>query len=458
MKPENVRVLCFPGAEVEGQEALEVKEVYLPLGILPENVVGLEEDSTRAERLRATKLGIEIVDQNDLDYFRGNSDTFHVISLDYTGQQTRERLEVPALIAGRHLLGKNGIFCTNYSGKRESRPFQTELMARRILFSPAYREEVDDPTDRSAGFSGYINLAKELEQEYRDMGIGNERLVEDIASGELRDLGWLREGITHTTLAYLTIGSLALAYHTETPERYMPQFLMQHPVAGIVRERLRQSYVQQSGDPTFKDRHRIFLKALGVARWQDLIDKPENSGENFSTAMVEEYGDYLERTKGIPRHIGTMFSLMRAEEEKRPYVIADMERYQYTSNKNFFMLMDMFAVRQPYKIYQLLDSVVEDLRNNVPFARVRNGSLSYTRNWSRLCAEYAEDRGLNHHDVPERHDLGSSWVPRDRISRTDAIDFLKANCSPAEIAECFSGFSRRQLAAMKAHVTMGTYD
>ena len=32
-KPKNLRVLCFPGAEVDGEEAIEVKEIYDQLGI-----------------------------------------------------------------------------------------------------------------------------------------------------------------------------------------------------------------------------------------------------------------------------------------------------------------------------------------------------------------------------------------------------------------------------------------
>jgi hypothetical protein len=39
-KPNQVRVVCFPGAEVEGEEALEIKEVYDSLGIPRKNIIG----------------------------------------------------------------------------------------------------------------------------------------------------------------------------------------------------------------------------------------------------------------------------------------------------------------------------------------------------------------------------------------------------------------------------------
>lgn len=44
------------------------------------------------------------------------------------------------------------------------------------------------------------------------------------------------------------------------------------------------------------------------------------------------------------------------------------------------------------------------------------------------------------------------------ITKKDAIDFLRLGCTPKEIAECFAGFSKMQIAAFKAHLTMGTYD
>jgi len=44
------------------------------------------------------------------------------------------------------------------------------------------------------------------------------------------------------------------------------------------------------------------------------------------------------------------------------------------------------------------------------------------------------------------------------ITKQDAIDFLKLGCTSKEIAECFGGFTKMQIAAFKAHLTMGTYD
>ena len=68
---------------------------------------------------------------------------------------------------------------------------------------------------------------------------------------------------------------------------------------------------------------------------------------------------------------------------------------------------------------------------------------------------------MNIVEIPERVNLGSSWKPIKRekkLSKKDAILLLKGGCTPQEICESFQGFTKGQLAAFKAHITMGTYN
>jgi hypothetical protein len=61
--------------------------------------------------------------------------------------------------------------------------------------------------------------------------------------------------------------------------------------------------------------------------------------------------------------------------------------------------------------------------------------------------------------ISERTYLGSSWKPpkrKENISKEEAVDLLKAGYSPAEIEAVYNGFTKMQLAALKAHyITMG---
>ena len=68
-RPKDIRVVCFPGAEKIGEEAIEVKEIYDPLGIPRENILGLEFDKSRFERLKSANLGINLVNSLDWKFF-----------------------------------------------------------------------------------------------------------------------------------------------------------------------------------------------------------------------------------------------------------------------------------------------------------------------------------------------------------------------------------------------------
>lgn len=129
-KPLQTKVVCFPGAEVEGEEALEVKEVYDSLGIPRANVVGLEYDANKAQRLERANLGIRVVNALDAIFFEKTGEKFDVISLDYTGHQTNEAVHSLELIAGRQVLQPYGILCTNYAAKRESKALQLLMFHR----------------------------------------------------------------------------------------------------------------------------------------------------------------------------------------------------------------------------------------------------------------------------------------------------------------------------------------
>lgn len=140
-KPSQTRVVCFPGAEVEGEEAIEIKEVYDYLNIPRKNIVGLEVDEKKAERLRKANLGIEVVNSLDLDFFKNEDRIFDIISLDYTGYRDTTKWLTLHQIAGRQRLYGNGILATNYSAKREKKDNQGQIIAENIY---KLNKEVND--------------------------------------------------------------------------------------------------------------------------------------------------------------------------------------------------------------------------------------------------------------------------------------------------------------------------
>ncbi|MAF36228.1 hypothetical protein CL622_03875 [archaeon] len=134
-QPENLWALAFLGGQKKGEEALEWWEVYEPLGFKPEHIVCLENDEETYLKLKKyfekEGLPIQLHFTSDTDFFetaKQNGYSFDVISLDYTGPFTDEKMYVLDLIANDSLLGNFGVLCTNYLAKREQKEDSSRLV------------------------------------------------------------------------------------------------------------------------------------------------------------------------------------------------------------------------------------------------------------------------------------------------------------------------------------------
>ncbi|MBM0103200.1 tetratricopeptide repeat protein [Steroidobacter sp. S1-65] len=108
------RVLCFPG-----REGLEVP-IYCGLGVPPENIVCIEKDRCFANELKRRKQGTKIHRQTLQDFLDDPPvGQFEIISLDTMAQFASF---VPALHAlrGRDLIADRAILSTNFCGAREA--------------------------------------------------------------------------------------------------------------------------------------------------------------------------------------------------------------------------------------------------------------------------------------------------------------------------------------------------
>ncbi len=94
-KPSQIEVLCFPGVD-----AAEIHEVYDPLGIPRANITGLERDPIVLNELERKKLGINLIPNSIEDYAKTEETfPFDVVSLDYTGPISNRNIETLAKIS-----------------------------------------------------------------------------------------------------------------------------------------------------------------------------------------------------------------------------------------------------------------------------------------------------------------------------------------------------------------------
>lgn len=463
-RPNDIRVLCLPGAEHEGEEALEVKQVYDPLGIPRKNITGLEMDPERAQRLRNADLGLRVIEASDLEFFRAASptiDKFDVISLDYTGWQGRAAAESLSLIAGKHLLAGNGVLCTNYSAKRESDTFKRELLLRLGAFGeyvapwepdPAAvpdQRNIDDVWD-------YFQTARAADQHDRVM-----RYTAMAAKDELEDadLDHLREAISCTIIEMLTKGSFARVYHDPEPWKHIPKLFKDLKGYNTTRKLLSDDRRRDANteEALLTKKAKMRAQRMSEKEWQDFIAAPEHMGGRYMDVFLHAIGHHIGAQIGIGTHAATILALAMCDREMLPYGIRTVERYSYVSNKNYLMLMDIYGTFQSPDTYNLLDNLILFHPGSL---QARANPRALPEKQLRRVSDKLYEYVTSVHRIPplpEREFLGSSWKRPERIGKKDAIDFLKLGCTPTEIVECYRGFTERQLRAYKAQITRGRY-
>ncbi len=425
----NLKVLCFPGAEADGEEALEVKEVYDALGIPRGNIVGLEYDRRKAERLRQAGLGIEVVCEEDWRYLQHTDRKFDVISLDYTGHFGNLGRYSLDLIAARRLLGerfKQGILATNYYGSREQSDTQDNFL-----------------TDYKVESLGDLRIfAKSPEsafKRFKDTKLDvclNEARSRAIQQGVLCCMNFGRAALDPLCVAKKICSDEVIEFLKGIPDNQ--EFLDE---CGI-----NEGFRNNAERIARHKEIRIYLRAMYLEKIEQAFSHPEARFYKF---------------------LGDIFWAKHT----RGYFSEDHESYSYISNKRSPMLFDL------WKFYSPADQIPEDF---LVFERI-----SPTLRHSKLLPSVRDDdkfklimqklRQLNHRmqsnlktSCIDRQFLGSSYVPcqktngdlkqKQELSKEEAIDLLASGIPAKEIAEAYSGFSERQLAAFKAHVTMGTYE
>jgi len=110
----NLRVACFPGPQ-----ALEITQVYDPLGIRRENITAFERDKDDAKTLKGKNLGIKVVDESVEDYFFHKRDRYNIVNLDYQGNFGRAEAAALHCLFGWPLLKERAFVGTNFLRKRE---------------------------------------------------------------------------------------------------------------------------------------------------------------------------------------------------------------------------------------------------------------------------------------------------------------------------------------------------
>ncbi len=462
---QDLRYLCFAGAETVEEAGIEVKEICDVLGIPRNHVTSLERDPEKAERLRRANLGIEVICREADQYFlHANPAPFDIISLDYTGQQTITEACTLEYIASRQLLAPKGIIATVYSGRRESESMQ-KLLANRLLHQQRQAKFMEAWPDND--FSTERFRAERL--------LELEQMLD--RQGKEGNLEGLRDGIT-TELVTIFMGG--------TINRPMGKSMFSD-------EPYKETVIQGVKNDLPATRDLDFLRKLN-----GLSDR---ANVKFSEdPVVYEQGYYTARyaqlvhklSQLVPADLARSLLHLQGSIMQKSYHYNAFERYKYTSNSGCPMLMDLFSFSQvPEGIKMRLSDIFSFKQadaNNDCYVKINPLGWSLQRLVKRMeyLHQYMEQvvrlpLAPRIELIPERPgllvspsaqrvdglspsegtegDIISRHTPR-KLGKREKYEIAQMLRDPAfnesEILDAYS-ITRGQLSAIKAHNTMGTY-
>lgn len=424
---KHLKVACFPG-----HEGLEVLNVYDRLGIERENVVGIEANEAAADELKAMDLGIRIFKGMDYEFFEQDHKDFptrfDVVNLDYQGYMDNNKFYTLKLLVGRPILKPISVLGTNFLGKREishkygaavSNLYFSHL--NRLLLEAEAKKDEREIKRLSEEIEGIINSAKEAK-------IGDTR-SDGITTSIITVLGAGRDPIE-----LLPIKREMIKYFSD---KSMKEFLKQYDAATTQRERTEILWSAKN----------IMLSDLLMAEIQAIVRQSQIAR---AMPIVEERADavacyLLQPLLGFHKAVGLC-------------------RGKYISDNGAPMFFDLFHIKR-YDVTaweKRQEIVVHNGRLGVYLPVEPKDMIKFAENVFRPQArtKYPPIAEL----LPPRELLGSSYRKKERIvedglevlTKQEALELLRADCTPEEINECYVGFTIDELKRMelKLHPTI----
>lgn len=421
-RPENLRVLCFPGVD-----AAEIYQVYDSLGIPRTNIVGIEKDQSVANSLEARSLGIEIIRKPVEDYIASQrSIEFDIVSLDYTGPLSNQELETLDDMVNKQRKNQFVLHVTNLL-KRDSSSTPLYHMGFGLtpyVKSSTVQESSEDEImgklmDSVAKWMDFFKKIEKTESFLKEKKLGYHSIIQMVCLNN--QLGYGNDLLR-----------FALGPHYETvlsslEKEYGVSISRTDPF----------DYVIRGNRPPLQ-----FL--LQAATKQGLMNIASQIG-------FEEK----------PRQLGLVFALEDACRSEKFFINLDSTTYSYISETGAPIIGDVNFLVYPVRAR----NIARHIGRQLGFPSGQATMPRDQRKFEELLERYFDK--LSELYTPERleklqtnqskiHFLGSSAKPL--LTKARAIEEFRNGASVNGIMEKYRGCNNKPLAQWKAHVTMGTYD
>ncbi len=424
-KPQKVKVLFLPGID-----AAEVHQVYDPLKIPRQNLIGVEREREVYEELQRQNLGIRLFHGKLEDYINQYQRfDFSILSFDFTGPFNFDHRKLLSKVVGRTNCDTIVLHVAN-SIRRE----QNESKNLYIKGATYKRFCIDSLENLMFGGEvgessvRFYNYAKKEGRRIYNGEVGKnekEQFYAQSVLSILNDNTWEdMESILKFVFGKEYINEL------EKLER-----------------RLRQKRII-SGDSTglnlykegmfFPFETELIAKRIYDFIW-DNFPAPINESVILTAEMPVELA--ISRTKFfLPKRVS---NYSYVSESGTPMVgcIAHLEhpRYMLSLARDFVKALGFPEQMQPKNI------------NKAKEALEKYYLFIYNISKEAQKSKFVVDKQIN-----TVHFLGSSAKPV--LTKAKAIEEFRAGRSVADVKAKYRGVNGKPLAAWKAHVTMGTYD
>lgn len=445
---KNIRVLTLLGHEDH-----ELKQVWDPLGVPRENITVIEYLPKVHEIIKDNNLGVNLFPKATSleDYIESSSDkSFDIINIDETSNFNKRQRETLAKIAYNQMLGDNGILATWYLGKRENkstRGWFEEVFSLDDEEYGCYKEKVRNRSNiisrmiSSIFIRGTLNYDHHplFDEEYFDFFISEytEKLFPEVLDLENFSVEKASEFITETFKEFFDNHSFAeisirerindILLRNLLPKYKIHQKILeeilyfQHTGSYFSTRQKRFKYVSDNGSPMlvdFNNFEHLDLKRVinleidkGQYRifWGKNIKKAEKTIEKFLDARKKCGGHLLEERI----HLGSSF-----KEKSRKRTISDKEEAY-------------LAIGTLYEQHGQVDVKLFNENFNSDFSNAQISAF------------------IAHHTMrnPNREK---------KVNSQDIVDDLVL-LGEKKVKEKYQ-LTKGQLSAIKAHITMGSYE
>jgi len=450
---KKAQILCFPG-----EYGFEIEQCYRPLGFRDENIWGIERDPKAARVIRERYPKINLIEMDIAEFVhKYDGPAFQVISLDYCGHFGPDKVQPLALLTARGLIADRGCINVNLMAGREQAEDKVHM---RNLYARVLQDKMS-----LKGKTISVYEAVELVNNANDEELAEVR-DNAMTHSILSMLGYLMPTVRvcfDCKLTHVRGASVALSPKTKIIEDDGQGHMKLENVTVPDKSDRIQLGTQIKHEAIMDVNEE--LHSLGIVKYAKLDSEIR---ESLRQARVPaDFFDY---------HLGRTMVMGFFDQFGLPDFPVKLERYSYVSESGRRMLSDFIETRHLRDVMNRMDTLVAPMgrKDNAdehrfmlypkPEVDTLEGMNAYLKRVKKFIYYYADNIAKHiktePDNWPEREDLGGGEainVNEDKL-KARVVELVKKGRSAEEIAQKVPYLQPGTIRAIRAHVTMGTYE